>query len=48
LVSFCGRRERAEFVSKKPRTLIRAIPTQTTLHIRADLIEQVAAGLDEP
>ena len=29
------------------RTLIRAIPNQTTLHVRADLIEQVARGLDD-
>ena len=33
--------------AEEARTLIRAIPTQTTLHVRADLIEQVALGLDD-
>ena len=33
--------------AEEARTLIRAIPTQTTLHVRAHLIEQVAVGLDD-
>ena len=33
--------------AEEARTLIRAIPTQTTLHVRADLIEHVALGLDD-
>ena len=33
--------------AEEARTLIRAIPNQTTLHVRADLIEQVADGLDD-
>ena len=32
---------------EEARTLIRAIPNQTTLHVRAALIEQVASGLDD-
>ena len=33
--------------AEEARILIRAIPNQTTLHVRADLIEQVAGELDD-
>ncbi len=33
--------------AKEAQRLIRAIPNQTTLYVRADLIEQVAGGLDD-